>query len=61
MEIAMVIVLGSVEDERALSTDSFVKSKARNKLSQHLPLCVQMFTSKFYTMKTFPFGEAIIE
>lgn len=46
-EIAIVLVLGSVEDERTFSTFGFVKSTVRNKLTDHLALCVQMYTQKF--------------
>ena len=58
-KMAMTIVLGSVEDERAFSTVGFVKGKLRNKLGDHLPLCVQMFTQKFYTLKNFPYTEVV--
>ena len=58
-KMAMTIVLGSVEDERAFSTVGFVKGKLRNKLGDHLPLCVQMFTQKFYTLKNFLYTEAV--
>jgi hypothetical protein len=60
-EIAIVLVLGSVEDERTFSTLGFVKSKVRNKLIDHLALCVQMYTQKFWNLQTFPFNEAIGE
>ena len=53
-KMAMTVVLGSVEDERAFSIVGFVKGKLRNKLGDHLPLYVQMFTQKFYTLKTSP-------
>ena len=58
-KMAMTIVLGSIENERAFSTVGFVKGKLRNKLGDHLPLCVQMFTQKFYTLKKFPYIEAV--
>ena len=64
-KMAMTIVLDSIEDEGAFSTVGFVKGKSRNKLGDHLPLCVQMFTQKFYTLKTsstqrlFRFGRRI--
>jgi hypothetical protein len=56
--MALTLVLGSVEDERAFSTVSFVKGKLRNKLVEHLPLCIKMFTQKFYTLRSFPYQEA---
>ena len=58
-KMAMTIILDSVEDERAFSTVGFVKGKLRNKLGDHLPLYVQMFTQKFYTLKNFPYTEAV--
>jgi hypothetical protein len=57
--MALTLVLGSVEDERAFSTVSFVKGKLRNKLVEHLPLCVKMFTQKFYTLRNFPYQEVV--
>jgi hypothetical protein len=57
--MALTLVLGSVEDERAFSTVSFVKGKLRNKLVEHLPLCVKMFTQKFYTLRSFPYQEVV--
>lgn len=60
-ELAMVLVLSSAEDERTFSTVGTVKSKVRNKLTDHLALCVQMKTQHFWTLDTFPFGEAMQE
>ena len=37
-ELEVVIVLGSVEDERIFSTLSFMKNKLHSYLSTHLPL-----------------------
>jgi hypothetical protein len=42
-EMAMVQIVGSVEDERCFSTFAFMKSKLRNRLTTHLPLVVWMF------------------
>lgn len=47
-KMAPIIVLGSVEDQRAFSTSGFVKGKLQNKLGEHLPLFVQMFTQKLF-------------
>jgi hypothetical protein len=57
--MALILMLGSIEDEKAFLTVSFVKSKLRNKLVEHLPLCVKMFTQKFYTLRSFPYQEAV--
>ncbi len=44
VEIVMVQVLGSSENERTFSNLTFMKSKLRNRLTAHLDLCVRMFT-----------------
>jgi hypothetical protein len=44
----MVEVVRSVEDERCLSTLTFMKSKFHNKLTTHLPLIVRMFAFILY-------------
>ncbi len=61
MEIAIVMVVGSVEDEKTLSIVSFMKSKLYNCLTTHLDLVVQMYTQKFYKLETFPFYMTIKE
>jgi hypothetical protein len=43
VEMAMVQVLGSIENERISSTFSFTKSKLRNQLVKHLPIVVGMY------------------
>jgi hypothetical protein len=57
-EIAVVLVLGSVEDEWTFSTLSFMKDKLRNRLQTHLPLVVSMHGQIFYDINTFPYEEA---
>ena len=57
--MAITIVLGSMQDKRAFSIVGFVKGKLQNKLGDHFPLCVQMFTQKFYTLKNFPYIEVV--
>jgi hypothetical protein len=58
-ELAMVQVIGSVEDKKCFSTLAFMKSKFCNRLTTHLPLVVHMFTQNFYTMHNFPYKECI--
>ncbi|CAK9215925.1 unnamed protein product [Sphagnum troendelagicum] len=53
-EIALVQVIGSVEDARCFS-----KSKLRNCLTTHLDLVVQMFAHQFYTLENFPNPQAV--
>jgi hypothetical protein len=38
--MALTLVLGSIEDQRAFSTMDFLKMKLQNKLGEYLPLCV---------------------
>jgi hypothetical protein len=46
-EIAIAMVLGSVQDERTFSTISFMKSRLRNRLTTHLELVVGMKAQSF--------------
>jgi hypothetical protein len=59
-KIGSVLVLGSVEDERCFSSLKFLKSCHRNRLDKHLPLVVRMFGQKYYSLKSFPYDEAIM-
>jgi hypothetical protein len=54
--MAIVHVLGSVEDERCFSFLAFLKSKLRTNLDPHLPLGVGMYNQKFFTLETFPYN-----
>jgi len=58
-KVAMVMVLGSMEDKHCFSILSFMKSKLWNELTTHLNLVVQMFAQNDYTLDTFPFGVVI--
>lgn len=51
-QIATTTMLGSVEDERTVSTPAFMKSKFRNRLKGHLKLNSQ----QFFTLQSFPFN-----
>jgi hypothetical protein len=42
-KMAMVQIVGSVEDEHCFSTLVFMKSKLHNMLTTHLPFVVQIF------------------
>ena len=53
------LVLGSIEDERCFSTLKFLKSCHRNRLEKHLLLVVRMFGQQYFSLKSFPFTEAI--
>lgn len=43
-EIAVIHVLGSIEDERLFSSVGFLKSKLRNNLEEHIQIVVGMFS-----------------
>ena len=57
--ISIVMVGGSVEDERTFSAMNFVKDKLRNRLDDHLELCVRFKTQSMFGLRTFPFTKAI--
>jgi len=61
VEIAIVMVVNNVEDEKIFSTISFMKSKLHNHLTTHLNLVVWMYAQKFYKLKIFPFYTTIKE
>jgi len=46
VELTMLHIIGSVEDEKCFSTLAFMKSKLRNKLTTHLPIVVRMFAQQ---------------
>ena len=60
-ELAVVTILGSVEDKRTFSTLSFMKNKLRNCLSTHLPLLVGIHAQQFYGLTDFPYDAAYKE
>jgi len=55
VELIIVMVLGSVEDERIFFTLTFMKSKLKNQLTTHLNLLVKMYAQDFFTLQNFPF------
>jgi hypothetical protein len=59
VELKIVVVLGSVEDEHTFFTITFMKSKLRNRLITNLDLVVKMYVQNFFTLQTFPFQIAI--
>ncbi len=58
-KLAMVQVVGSVEDERCFSPFTFMNFKFRNRLTTHLSFVVRMFVQCFYTIQKFPYEEYI--
>jgi hypothetical protein len=59
VEMAIVMVFNSVEDEWTFFTLNFVKSKFHNQLITNLNLVVCMCAQQFYYMESFPFYIAI--
>jgi hypothetical protein len=56
--IVVVHLLGSVEDERAFSSLTFLKDKLRNRLEgDHLSVVVGMHLQGVYSLKTFPYDD----
>ena len=56
--IAMIHVLGSVEDERAFSSISFLKDKLRNRLDgDYLGLVVEKHNQSVFNLTSFPYDE----
>ncbi len=59
VELAIVMVLVNVEDERTFSNVNFLELKLRNWLIVHLELVVTMFAQKIYNLNSFLFYIAI--
>jgi hypothetical protein len=55
VKIVVIQMLGLVEDERTFSTISFMKSKLRNRLNEHLNIAVGMYFQTFFGLNTFPY------
>jgi hypothetical protein len=54
-EVAMVHVLGSVEDERSFSSLTFLKDKLQNRLcGDHLGLVIGMHRKRVFNLENFP-------
>jgi hypothetical protein len=58
-KLAMVQIIGNMEDERCFSTLAFMKSKLNNKLITYFPIVVCMFAQQFYTLENFPYAKCI--
>jgi len=54
VELTIVVILGSVENEHSFSTITFMKSKLRNQLTINLDMVVKMYAQDFFTLQTFP-------
>ncbi len=60
VELAIVLILKSVEDEHAFSIVTFMKSKLNNCLTINVDLVVKMYVYDFLILYTFPFHDGII-
>jgi hypothetical protein len=58
VEMAVVMVLESIQDERTFSTMNFMKSKLHNRLTNNLPLVCDFKSQNFFTLDSFPFDVA---
>ena len=60
MEMSLLLVPGSVEDERIFSLMKLIKSYLRNALiNPHLSEAVRVFASDLYSVADFPYTEAV--
>ena len=60
-EIAMIHVLGSIEDEQCFSFLTFLKDWLRNRLSGgNLSLVVGMYSQNVYSLETFPYDQCFL-
>ncbi len=61
VQIAIIMVVGRVEDESIFPTINFMKSKLHNRLTTHLNLVVWMYVQNVYKLENFPFYIVIKE
>lgn len=62
VEMAIIIFMGNVEDERTFNTVKFLKSNLRNSLlKNHLALVVGMRQQKIFTIQSFPYNTTFSE
>ena len=57
-ELAVVMVVDSIQGERTFNTLTFMKNKLRNRLTMHLELVVGMKMQNFYTLDNFLYNDA---
>jgi hypothetical protein len=55
--MAIVQVIGSVEDERIFSSVGFLKSKLRNSLQKHIEVVLGMYSQRIYSLENFPYQD----
>jgi hypothetical protein len=54
VEIVVVEIISSMENEWCFRTLNFMKTKLMNRLMTHLDLVICRFGQKFYTLENFP-------
>jgi hypothetical protein len=60
VEITLVLIGGSVEDERTFSIVKWVKNPQRNRLQgDNLDACVRVHGQTWFDLKTFPYEMAL--
>jgi hypothetical protein len=59
IEVNVVHVLGSIENECTFNTLSFMKNQLQNWLSMHLDLCTQFYSQQIFSLQIFPYEKAI--
>jgi hypothetical protein len=53
VQLAIVQVIGSIQDERTFSTLPSMKAKLWNWLIEHLDIAIRKFVQGFFLLKTF--------
>ena len=57
-KIALIYVIGSLEDERAFSSVTFLEDNLRNRLDgEHLSIVVGMHNQSVYTLTSLPYED----
>lgn len=51
----MVMIIGSMEDERTFSNLSFMENKLPNHLTTRLDFVVRIYVESLYSVETLPF------
>ncbi len=55
VEIVVVQVMGSMEDEMTFNNLTFMKNKLQNHWTTHLDVCVYIFSQNNLSQSTFPY------
>ncbi len=55
VELVVVQIMGTMEDERTFNNMTFYEDKLYNKLCEHLDLVVHMYAQPFYAIYNYPY------